>query len=136
MGHLKQKKGQGLLETAITIVLMVLLLGGIINIWLWATKQVVLRQRRYNATRVIAGTAADNYVLRYPVYAPPALREDKVLLDAPLLPYETEDDNIEPSGPGSGGDIPAATGPGTRGTPFADPLATDNLPEEYGQYEQ
>lgn len=137
MRYLKHRKGQGLLETAITIVLMVLLLGGIINIWLWANKQIVLRQRKYNATRVIAGQAVDNYELRWapthPVYIPEELAEDKVLLKAPLLASEGENDNAEPSGTGSGEESPSATGPvgrtgGSQG--FAPGLATDAMPEE------
>jgi len=82
---LLSRKGQGTLETAFVIIVAVLLLGGIMNIWLWANTQIVRRQRRYNAGRVVAGTATDSYTLRWPVYAPEALDEDSVVLDVPEL---------------------------------------------------
>lgn len=79
------QKGQGILESAFVIILMVLLLGAIINIWAWANSQIVKRQLRYNASRVAAGESSDTYVLRWPVYAPEALGENKVLLNAPEI---------------------------------------------------
>ncbi len=68
-----------MLEAYLVVVAMVLLLGGILNIWLWGNKQIVERQLRYNASRVTAGTSSDAYTLQWPVYAPPALTEDMVL---------------------------------------------------------
>ncbi len=72
-------KGQVILETSLVTLIIILLLGGILNIWLWGNKQIVERQQRYNATRVAAGTSSDDYTLRWPVYTPPALTEDMVL---------------------------------------------------------
>lgn len=83
MDGLMRKKGQGILETTFVLIIAVLLLGGILNIWLWANKQMVMRQKRYNESRVTAGTSADIYVRQWPVYSPEELAEDKVLLDAP-----------------------------------------------------
>ncbi len=76
------KKGQGILEMVAVFISMVLLLGGILNIWLWANKQIVERQRAYNLSRVGAGTSSDTYKLAdyWPVYAPENLSEDKVIL--------------------------------------------------------
>lgn len=80
---MKDKKGQGTLEMAFVLIIAVLLLGGILNIWLWGNKQMVVRQLRYNQSRVAAGTSSDTYTLQWPVYTPEELKEDKVLLDAP-----------------------------------------------------
>lgn len=76
-------KGQGILETTFVMIIMVLFLGGVINIWLWANKQMVKRQVRYNAGRVVAGTSSDSYTLQWPAYQPEELGEERVLLDAP-----------------------------------------------------
>jgi len=83
MNGLMNKKGQGALEMTFVLIIVVLLLGGILNIWLWANKQIVVRQLRYNESRVAAGTSADTYTLQWPVYSPEELNEDKVLLNAP-----------------------------------------------------
>jgi len=83
MAHRILEKGQGILESTFVIILMVLLLGGVFNIWLWANNQIVRRQMRYNATRVAAGTSLDNYPLQWPVYTPQSLAENKVVLEAP-----------------------------------------------------
>lgn len=80
---IKKIKGQATLEMTIVIIIIVLFLGGIINIWAWANTQIVKRQLRYNASRVVAGTSTDVYVLQWPVYAPDNLTEDMVLLDPP-----------------------------------------------------
>jgi len=77
------KKGQGTLEMAFVLITMVLLLGGILNIWLWGNKQMVMRQIRYNESRRVAGSSSDTYTLQWPVYTPEELNEDKVLLEAP-----------------------------------------------------
>lgn len=89
------KKGQGTLEMTFVLITAVLLLGGILNIWLWENKQAVKRQVEYNRTRRAAGTSYDSYKLNdndpehperyhpWPVYSPEELKEDKVLLDAP-----------------------------------------------------
>lgn len=75
------KKGQSTLETALVFIMVILLVGGIVNIWFWANNQIVQRQLRYNATRVSAGTATDTYKLNWPVYSPEELKENEVLLD-------------------------------------------------------
>jgi uncharacterized protein (UPF0333 family) len=76
-------RGQGTLEMAFVIIIMVLFLGGIINIWFWANNQMARRQIEYNSSRVIAGTSSDAYSLQWPMNRPDELGEDKVLLDAP-----------------------------------------------------
>lgn len=84
------------METTIAIVIVVLLFGGIINIWLWSNAQIVRRQRSYNASRITAGTLLENaadYSLQWPVYKPPELSEEKVLLD--LESSEPETSNKE-----------------------------------------
>ena len=85
MGNAVLKKGQGLLEMAFVTILMVLLLGGVINIWIWGNNQIVKRQRLYNASRVGAGTSLDSYNLQWPVYIPDELSEGQVLLNAPQI---------------------------------------------------
>lgn len=82
----KKLKGQCTLETAIVFILIILFLGGITKIWLWANNQIVQRQLRYNASRVTAGTSTDTYTLQWPVYTPPNLTEDEVILNNPLDP--------------------------------------------------
>ncbi len=77
---LNNKKGQSPLETAAVFVIMVLLIGGITNIWLWANNQIVQRQLSYNDTRIAAGTSSDSYTLVWPVYTPPELTEGMVVL--------------------------------------------------------
>ena len=81
-----------MLETTFIIIIVVLLLGAIINIWLWANTQLVKRQLKYNDTRVAAGTSSDFYKLDdpgeghpWPVYNSEELGEDKVLLGAPPI---------------------------------------------------
>lgn len=73
-------KGQVMLETSLVFICLVLLLGGIINIWLWSNKQIVKRQEAYNAGRVNAGQSSDSYTVQWPVYTPEDLSEDKVLV--------------------------------------------------------
>lgn len=74
-------KGQVTLEISLIFIIIVLLLGGILKIWLWANNQIVERQLKFNASRVSAGTAVDTYQLQWPVYLPAGLGEDAVLLD-------------------------------------------------------
>lgn len=74
------KKGQSTLEVALTFIMVILLVGGIIKIWLWSNEQIIRRQIKYNETRVSAGTAIDTYKLNWPVYAPRELSEDEVLI--------------------------------------------------------
>lgn len=71
------KRGQGTLETTVVMIAMVLLLASAMQIWLWGNKQMVIRQKRYNASRVEAGKSRDDYVLRWPVYTPEKLNEDE-----------------------------------------------------------
>jgi len=89
---IKEKKAQGMLETVITVVLIILFLGGILNIWLWINTEMVKRQTRYNTSRVIAGTSSDTYTLQWPVYHMQELEEDKVLLDAPQINTANEEE--------------------------------------------
>ena len=74
------KNGQSTLETTVVFATVILLLAGIIKMWLWSNNQIVERQKRYNASRVAAGTATDNYNLQWPVYQPPSLTEEDVLV--------------------------------------------------------
>jgi len=86
-GHLRsrriivisQQRGQGMVETAVIFILIFLLLGGIIRIWLWSNNQIVQRQLRYNAGRIEAGTAEDDYTLQWPLEPPQPLTEDEVI---------------------------------------------------------
>ncbi|MDP2941650.1 MAG: hypothetical protein Q8N85_05325 [Candidatus Omnitrophota bacterium] len=83
------KIGQSTLEMALVLILMVLLLGGITNIWLWGSKQIVQRQMLYNQGRVLAGTPRDDYKREWPLanpatgakWRPESLSEGRVLLD-------------------------------------------------------
>lgn len=77
---MRNKRGQGTLEITIILVTMVCLLYGVINIWMWGNKQIVMRQVAYNNTRVIAGKSHDFYIS--PVwwsYTPERLRKEDVL---------------------------------------------------------
>ena len=77
---IRNKKGQGALETAAVFVIIFLLIGGILNIWFWANNQITSRQVSYNNSRVLAGTGTNNYTK--PVmwdYTPPSLTEDMVM---------------------------------------------------------
>ena len=78
---MKSRTGQSTLEVALTVIIIVILIGGIVKIWFWSNNQIVERQLRYNATRVAAGTAVDTYKLKWPVYTPSELKESDVLLD-------------------------------------------------------
>lgn len=80
---LRLKKGQTLLETLITFVVIVLLFGGIFNIWIWANKQIVNRQVKYNAGRVKAGTSTQDYELAWPVGRSESLNNSKTFVDLP-----------------------------------------------------
>lgn len=82
MKRIFNKRGQSSLEVAITLIMVVILIGGIIKIWFWSNNQIVERQLRYNETRVAAGTASDTYELNWPVYRAPELEENEVLLDS------------------------------------------------------
>ncbi len=61
-------------------IVLILLFGGIFNIWIWANKQIVQRQMRYNNSRVEAGTSTQNYKLVWPMERAEELKEQKVLL--------------------------------------------------------
>ena len=99
------QKGQVFLEMFFSIILMLLLLAGIVNIWNWGNRQILLRQMRYNAGRVLAGTSKDApgpgvddpYVRQWPLkylpsagtaeeqYRPEHLTEEMVIKDAPQI---------------------------------------------------
>lgn len=88
MNTLKNRYGQGMLESVIALVVVLLFFGGIFRIWSWANNQIVNRQLRYNMTRQPAGFASDNYQLNapshpWPVYRPQNLEESNVIIDAP-----------------------------------------------------
>ena len=98
---LQQEKGQSILETALSFFVIFLFLGGIVNIWLWVNKQIVERQMYYNASRQYAGFAIDDYQLNdahnkhpWPVYLPPNITEDKVLLENKPVAQEGEKENV------------------------------------------
>ena len=78
---LLNKRGQGTLEFSLTMIITIVLLYSIVKIWFWANNQIVNRQLEYNDSRVIAGTALDNYNLVWPVYKTPELKEEDVILE-------------------------------------------------------
>lgn len=81
---MKNKNGQSVLETALIFVLIFLLVGGIIRIWIWSNNQIVARQLRYNATRVVAGSRNPDIPYQapiWPVYTPGDLTEERVLIE-------------------------------------------------------
>jgi len=57
----KNKSGQGTLEVALAFIIVILLVGGLVNIWFWFNGQMISRQVAYNNTRVAAGTGSDTY---------------------------------------------------------------------------
>lgn len=79
---LKNKRGQSNLETAVAFIMMVLLLGGVTKVWLWANTAIVKRQVEYNKTRVESGQAELEYALHWPLdYTPVSLNAEDVILD-------------------------------------------------------
>jgi hypothetical protein len=79
--RLRNRRGQSALEAMVTFVVTILLLWGIIKIWFWANNQIVERQLKYNDTRVAAGTSLDSYKLVWPVYKPPELTQEEVIME-------------------------------------------------------
>lgn len=73
-------RAQSTLETAFVFVVLILLFGGIFNIWVWGNKQIVQRQKLFNQSRVPAGTSTRDYQLVWPVKRAESLKEEKVLL--------------------------------------------------------
>ncbi|MDD5431578.1 MAG: hypothetical protein PHO70_01105 [Candidatus Omnitrophica bacterium] len=83
---IKNNKGQNTLEITLVLIIMISLLYGVINVWLWGNKQIVKRQISYNNSRIQAGTAKDVYL--EPVWwdyrgkdAIEKLTENQVLID-------------------------------------------------------
>ena len=76
-------KGQGTIETAVIFIVLILLFGGIFNIWVWGNKQIVQRQIAYNQSRVEAGTSSDTYQLQWPLQRAENLQEGEVVLTPP-----------------------------------------------------
>jgi hypothetical protein len=74
-------RAQSTLETAFVFVVLILLFGGIFNIWVWGNKQIVQRQKLFNQGRVQAGTSTRNYQLVWPVKRAESLKEERVLLN-------------------------------------------------------
>jgi hypothetical protein len=80
MGYSVLKRGQSTTEIAFVFAGVVLLFAAIMQIWFWGNKQIVQRQKSYNAGRVTAGTSSDTYTLQWPpAYKPEELTEDTVL---------------------------------------------------------
>lgn len=80
MGYTVLKRGQSTTEIAFVFAGIVLLFAAILQIWFWGNKQIVQRQKSYNAGRVTAGTSSDSYSLQWPpAYKPEELTEDTVL---------------------------------------------------------
>jgi len=80
MSALMNKRGQGTLETVMAFIIIIILVGGMVNIWFWFNNQMVKRQLQYNATRVSAGYGHDNYTEKVGWGAKPEqLTENQVL---------------------------------------------------------
>ena len=60
------RRGQGTLELAVSLILIIILIGGVTKNWLWGNQQFITRQRWYNLTRVLAGHSNDVYF--FPVW--------------------------------------------------------------------
>lgn len=77
---MRDKIAQSTTEIAFVFAGVVLLFAAILQIWFWSNKQIVLRQKSYNAGRVTAGTSSDSYTLQWPpAYKPEELTENMVL---------------------------------------------------------
>lgn len=59
--ELKHKKAQATLEFTIVFVIMVILLFGLLNMWMWSNNNIVLRQKWYNQQRKAAGSTDPGY---------------------------------------------------------------------------
>ncbi|MDD5408929.1 MAG: hypothetical protein PHC71_02430 [Candidatus Omnitrophica bacterium] len=75
----KNKIAQSMVEIAFVFAGVILLLAAIMQVWFWGNKQIVQRQKSYNAGRVTAGTSSDGYTLQWPVHKPEELTEGMVL---------------------------------------------------------
>ncbi len=79
---IRNRKGQGTLEIGLVFIVMACLLYGLIHIWFWGNRQIVMRQIAYNNTRIIAGKSHDFYLLPvWPVYMPPHITKEEVLVN-------------------------------------------------------
>jgi len=52
------KKAQATLEFTVVFVIMVTLLMGLLTLWKWSSDNIVNRQKKYNETRVGAGSSS------------------------------------------------------------------------------
>ncbi|MCX5711220.1 MAG: hypothetical protein NT060_04625 [Candidatus Omnitrophica bacterium] len=81
MKNARDNRGQGTIETVMAFIILVLILGGMMNIWFWFNNQLVERQVAYNDTRVNAGTGKDDYTQFYSWnYIPKTLSENDVIV--------------------------------------------------------
>ncbi|RJP27424.1 MAG: hypothetical protein C4533_08185 [Candidatus Omnitrophota bacterium] len=83
--NIKNKNGQTVLETAIVMIAMIILLGGILQFWFWSNNQIIRRQREYNETRVQAGTSpllSFMYQMQWPLE-----REEEITDTNKYTPY-------------------------------------------------
>lgn len=58
MGMFKENKAQAVLEMAIAIACVFLLLFGILNVFIWMNKRLIMRHEDYEAQRVEAGSVS------------------------------------------------------------------------------
>lgn len=91
-GSAMKNKGQGLLESVVALVCTTLLIGGILQFWLWSNAQLVKRQLFYNKTRVEAGTAGIETVTYAPQWPAGLLGGESLAhRDDPLEEYTVYD---------------------------------------------
>ena len=51
-----RRRGQAAIEFSVALVAMVILCVGITKVWAWMVSEIAMRQRNYEATRVLAAT--------------------------------------------------------------------------------
>ena len=76
---LGSKKGQGILESAMVLILGILLLGGVLHIWVWGNSQLVGRQAGYQASRLGAGQGSGGNGMVSWGYAPSSLGNSAII---------------------------------------------------------
>ena len=51
-------KAQAILEFTVIFVIMAALVMGLLHLWQWSSSNIVMRQKRYNSTRLQAGSSS------------------------------------------------------------------------------
>jgi len=53
-----KEDAQAMLEFVLVFVIMIALFMGLLGLWQWSSDNIIMRQQRYNATRLPAGSSS------------------------------------------------------------------------------